>query len=37
MIDLIEIYVPWYAGHSKAQIADNLGLDQETCASRPVD
>ena len=30
MIDLIEIYVHWYAGRSQAQIADSLGLDRKT-------
>src|SRR5450759_1801333 len=30
MIDLIEIYVHWYAGRSQAQIADSLGMDRKT-------
>ena len=30
MIDLVEIYVHWYAGRSQAQIADSLGLDRKT-------
>jgi len=30
MIDLIEIYVHWYAGRSQAQIAESLGLDRKT-------
>lgn len=30
MIDVIEIYVHWYAGRSQAQIADSLGLDRKT-------
>ena len=30
MIDLIEIYVHWYAGRSQAQIAQSLGLDRKT-------
>lgn len=30
MIDLIEIYVHWYAGRSQAQIANSLGLDRKT-------
>src|SRR5665647_171962 len=30
MIDLVEIYVHWYAGRSQAQTADSLGLDRKT-------
>ena len=30
MIDLVEIYVHWYAGRSQVQIADSLGLDRKT-------
>lgn len=30
MVDVIEIYVHWYAGRSQAQIADSLGLDRKT-------
>ncbi len=30
MIDLIEIYVHWFAGRSQAQIADSLGIDRKT-------
>src|SRR5665647_468684 len=30
MIDLVEIYVHWYAGRSQTQIADSLGLDRKT-------
>ena len=30
MIDLIEIYVHWYAGRSQVQIADSLGVDRKT-------
>ena len=30
MIDLIEMYVHWYAGRSQAQIADSLGMDRKT-------
>ncbi len=30
MIDLIEIYVHWFAGRSQAQIADSLGVDRKT-------
>ena len=30
MIDLVEIYVHWYAGRSQAQIAASLGLDRKT-------
>src|SRR5674476_1251940 len=30
MIDLVEIYVHWYAGRSQAQIAESLGLDRKT-------
>jgi hypothetical protein len=33
MIDLVEIYVHWYAGRSQAQIADSLGLDRKRYAS----
>jgi len=30
MIDLIEIYVHWFAGRSQVQIADSLGIDRKT-------
>jgi transposase len=30
MIDLVEIYVHWFAGRSQAQIADSLGIDRKT-------
>lgn len=30
VIDLIEIYVHWFAGRSQAQIADSLGVDRKT-------
>jgi len=30
MIDLIEIYVHWYAGRSQVQIAESLGVDRKT-------
>jgi transposase len=30
MIDLIELYVHWYAGRSQAQLAGSLGLDRKT-------
>ena len=30
MIDLIEMYVHWYAGRSQAQIAESLGIDRKT-------
>ena len=30
MIDLIEIYVHWFAGRSQVQIVDSLGIDPET-------
>jgi len=30
MVDLIEIYVHWYAGRSQVQIAQSLGVDRKT-------
>jgi transposase len=30
MIDLIEIYVHWFAGRSQVQIAESLGIDRKT-------
>ena len=30
MIDLIEIYVHWFAGRSQVQISDSLGIDRKT-------
>lgn len=30
MVDIIEIYVHWYAGRSKAQLATSLGVDRKT-------
>jgi hypothetical protein len=30
VIDLIEIYVHWFAGRSQVQIADSLGVDRKT-------
>lgn len=30
MIDLVEIYVHWFAGRSQVQIADSLGVDRKT-------
>jgi transposase len=30
VIDLLEIYVHWYAGRSQAQIAGSLGIDRKT-------
>lgn len=30
MIDLVEIYVHWFAGRSQAQIAQSLGIDRKT-------
>lgn len=36
MIDLIEIYVHWFAGRSQAQIADSLGIDRKTGAVRAL-
>lgn len=32
MIDLIDIYVHWFAGRSQAQIADSLGRAARRCA-----
>lgn len=39
MIDLIEMYVHWYAGRSQAQIAESLGIDRKTVRKylAPVD
>jgi transposase len=33
MVDLIEIYVHWFAGRSKSEIAASLGVDRGTLAS----
>ncbi|MEY9932442.1 transposase [Catenulispora sp. GP43] len=30
MVDLIELYVHWYAGRSKSELAESLGLDRGT-------
>ena len=30
MIDLVEIYMHWYAGRSRVQIAESLGIDRKT-------
>jgi hypothetical protein len=30
MVDLIEIYVHWFAGRSKSEIAASLGVDRGT-------
>src|SRR5690349_13170174 len=30
MVDLIELYVHWYAGRSKTALAESLGLDRST-------
>ncbi|MGW8501557.1 IS21 family transposase [Streptomyces sp. CLCI03] len=30
MVDIIEIYVHWYAGRSKSQVGASLGLDRKT-------
>lgn len=30
VINLIEIYVHWFAGRSQVQIADSLGVDRKT-------
>lgn len=30
MVDIIEIYVHWYAGRSKSELAASLGVDRKT-------
>ena len=30
MVDIVEIYVHWYAGRSKNQLAASLGVDRKT-------
>lgn len=30
MVDIIEIYVHWYAGRSKSQLGASLGVDRKT-------
>ncbi|WP_310437542.1 IS21 family transposase [Streptomyces sp. 3330] len=30
MVDIVEIYVHWYAGRSKSQVATSLGVDRKT-------
>lgn len=30
MVDIVEIYVHWYAGRSKSQLATSLGVDRKT-------
>jgi hypothetical protein len=30
VVDIVEIYVHWYAGRSKSQLATSLGLDRKT-------
>ncbi len=30
MIDLVEMYVHWYAGRSQVQISESLGVDRKT-------
>ncbi|GGQ55146.1 hypothetical protein AB0G80_21760 [Streptomyces asoensis] len=30
MIDIVEIYVHWYAGRSKSQVSASLGVDRKT-------
>lgn len=30
MVDIIEIYVHWYAGRSKSQVGASLGVDRKT-------
>lgn len=30
MVDITEIYVHWYAGRSKSELAASLGLDRKT-------
>lgn len=30
MVDIIEIYVHWYAGRSKSTVATSLGIDRKT-------
>ncbi|MEU1450371.1 hypothetical protein SAMN05442782_11213 [Streptomyces sp. OK228] len=30
MVDIVEIYVHWYAGRSKSQVSASLGVDRKT-------
>ena len=30
VVDIVEIYVHWYAGRSKGQVSASLGVDQKT-------
>ncbi|MER5757488.1 hypothetical protein [Streptomyces sp. NPDC002088] len=30
VVDIVEIYVHWYAGRSKSQLATSLGMDRKT-------
>lgn len=30
MVDIVEIYVHWYAGRSKGQVSASLGVDRKT-------
>ncbi|GAA3772026.1 hypothetical protein ACFS5L_18840 [Streptomyces phyllanthi] len=30
MVDIVEIYVHWYAGRSKSRLATSLGVDRKT-------
>ncbi|WP_159058934.1 hypothetical protein [Streptomyces caeruleatus] len=35
MVDIVEIYVHWYAGRSKSQVAASLGVDRKTIRKPP--
>jgi hypothetical protein len=35
VVDIVEIYVHWYAGRSKGAVATSLGVDRKTLRNYP--